>query len=273
MLNHPQHPVNQMKHNKYKLFLILLSGIALFLLYSTHLNNKLNPTGAPPYSEAEEEVPDTTPFSKFVNWKRPDGPAKVGIQIGHWKSNELPDELEKLRSSTGTSGGGKYEWEVNLEISKELVKLLETNGITTELLPATVPPEYWADVFISIHADGSLNRLTNGFKIATPWRDWSLKGSKAADLIEISYGKTTNFPKDPKITRNMKGYYAFSWWKYEHAVHPMTTSLIIETGFLTNPYEQRILINKPELIARGIAEGLINYLDSENLLTKQDVQQ
>ena len=261
----------QMKPNIFKLFIIFLIVTAVFF-YSFQLKNKLNSTGAPPYGELEEEVPITTPFSKFVNWKRPDGPAKVGIQVGHWKSNELPDELEKLRSSTGTSGGGKYEWEVNLEISKELAKLLETNGITAELLPATVPPEYWADVFISIHADGSLDRSTNGFKIATPWRDWSSKGSKVAEYIESSYGKTTNLPKDPKITRNMKGYYAFSWWKYEHAVHPMTTSLIIETGFLTNPYEQRKLINNPELIARGIAEGLINYLDSENLLMKLSIQ-
>ena len=259
--------------SEFKIVLIVLIGISAYLFYNNYSESKSKPTGAPPYGESEEEVPDTSPYSRFKNWKRPDGPAKVGIQVGHWKSQELPGELEKLRSSTGTSGGGKYEWEVNLEISKELAKQLETNGVKAELLPATVPPEYWADVFISIHADGSLDRSTNGFKVATPWRDWTSKGKKLSEYIENSYGKTTGFPKDPNISRNMKGYYAFSWWRYNHAVHPMTTSIIVETGFLSNLYEQRILINNPKMIALGIAEGLIKYLESENLLNGQNVPQ
>ena len=64
----------------------------------------------------------------------------------------------------------------------------------------------------------------------------------------------------------MRGYYAFAWWRYEHAVHPMTASLILETGFLTNPSDRKIIVSKPEVSARGLANGIIKYLESENIL-------
>lgn len=36
-------------------------------------------------------------FPNIANWKRPDVPPTVGLQVGHWKTKELPDELERLR--------------------------------------------------------------------------------------------------------------------------------------------------------------------------------
>src|SRR5688572_29749836 len=114
----------------------------------------------------------TTVINPYENWKRPDGPAKVTLQVGHWKNKELPDEFEKLRrTGGGTSGGGKAEWEVNLEIAELTAELLRPEGIIVEILPATVPASYWADVFISIHADGNENSTVSGYKIAAPRRD------------------------------------------------------------------------------------------------------
>src|SRR5437870_5598950 len=37
---------------------------------------------------------------------------RIGIQAGHWKNNELPDEFSRLRiAGTGTSAAGYNEWE------------------------------------------------------------------------------------------------------------------------------------------------------------------
>ena len=84
--------------------------------------------------------------------------------------------------------------------------------------------------------------------------------------LENAYEDATGYEKDSNITRNMRGYYAFSWWRYEHAIHPMTTAAIIETGFLTNKLDQKMLVNSPEIAAEGIAQGILNYLGRKGLL-------
>jgi len=223
-------------------------------------------TGAPPYGESEEQIPVAGSLSWLKDWQRPDGPLKVGIQVGHWKNNELPEELKKLKPSTGSAGGGKNEWEVNLTIAKETAKILEQKGIKVEVLPATVPKSYWADVFIAIHADGSTDRSKSGFKIAAPWRDYSGNAPELVDHLKKSYQEVTSFSNDENITRNMRGYYAFAWWRYDHTIHPMATAAIIETGFLTNYSDRQLLINKPGIPAQGIAQGVFDYLSKKGLL-------
>ena len=116
------------------------------------------------YENTERRFPD------FSDWQRPDGPPRVGLQAGHWKAQELPDELQRLRErGGGTSGGGKAEWEVNLAIVEETAFLLRAQGIVVDILPATIPKAYWADVFIAIHADGNTNPNVSGFKVASAY--------------------------------------------------------------------------------------------------------
>lgn len=223
-------------------------------------------TGAPPYGASEEEVPESEPYSIIKNWLRPEGPAKVGIQIGHYKNDELPEELERLRGNTGSSGGGKWEWEVNYEIAHLIAEKLENEDVEVDIIPATVPPRYWADVFVAIHADGSEDRNKSGYKFAGPWRDFSGGSNKLVTILEEKYEEATSLAKDENISRNMRGYYAFSWWRNEHAIHPMTTAVIAETGFLTNRNDQKLLINSPEIPATAIAEGILEYLRTKELI-------
>lgn len=194
-------------------------------------------------------------------WKRPEGPPKVALQVGHWKTDELPDELSRLRErGGGTSGGGKKEWEVNLKISQETKRILEAKGVAVEIIPATVPISYWVDIFLSVHADGNANPNASGFKSAAPWRDFTGMSDDLISVLDEEYQKTTGMEHNSNITRNMRGYYAFNWWRYEHSVHPMTISAIIETGFLTSPNDQKILIGDPKRAASGIANGIIRFL-------------
>lgn len=218
--------------------------------------------GAPPYiADANDESPfGLERFPDILNWKRPDGPLRVGLQVGHWKNSELPEELKKIRGNSGASNKGVAEWEVNLAIALETKSLLEKEGIMTDILPATVPPSYWADAFVAIHADGSESPTTNGFKVAAPRRDYTHRASDLVTLLEQVYAEEVGSSLDPNVTKNMRGYYAFSWWRFIHSVHPMTPSVILETGFLTNPKEAKLLIDHPEIPAQAIAKALITFL-------------
>lgn len=254
-----------------KTALFLLFGALAFgiVFFQTNQFTSLEiVSGAPPYDASSSDyVSEREEQALLGNWKRPEGPAKVALQVGHWKNEEVPEELHKLRGNTGATGGGKTEWEVNYDIAIRTKELLEEQGIIVELLPATVPPQYWADAFVAIHADGSLDPEKSGYKLATPRRDYTGNADELLTSIETTYGNATGLELDPNVTRNMRGYYAFSWWRYEHATHPMTPSVILETGFLSSPSDRQLLIGNPQKSAEGLAEGLTNYLKSQNLLS------
>lgn len=245
--------------------LSILSAVIFLVssLYRFHLVSSAN--GAPPYA-IEDLTPPSDPYAWILEWKRPDGPPRVGLQAGHWKNNELPEELSRLIGSTGATGGGKAEWEVNLEIASLTKDILEKEGVTVDILPATVPVRYYADAFVAIHADGSLDRSARGFKLSAPRRDYSGYAEELAAHMRASYRESTRLPEDPNISHNMTGYYAFAWWRYDHSVHPRAASIIFETGFLTNHLDRQTIVSHPEKSAEGLAQGILLYLRSRKLL-------
>lgn len=188
-------------------------------------------------------------------------PLRVGIQVGHWKNSEVPEELDGLkRNGGGASGGGKTEVDTVLVIARKVQVLLESKGVVVDLIPATVPPDYLADAFVSIHADGNANPSVSGFKIASPQRDFSGKSLSLVEELNSAYAKETKLAQDSNITRRMSGYYAFNWRRYVHTVHPMTPAVIVETGFMTSPTDRTVIVTNPDKSARGIANGIINFL-------------
>lgn len=244
-----------------KLLLILLLIFSGFMLHESGFLNNFQ--RSQPVREVSENVEESLDLS---NWVRPDGPTRVGIQVGHWKNEEVPEELENLKGNSGASGGGRTEWEVNYAIAVELKGMLEAKGVVVDLLPATIPPQYYADAFVSIHADGNEDTSKSGFKAASPRRIMASKTGKLLEEVEQSYQEVTGLPKDTNISRNMTGYYAFRWWRYQHAIHPMTPAIILETGFLTSPEDRELIVDQPEVPAEAIAQGITDYLISENLI-------
>jgi N-acetylmuramoyl-L-alanine amidase len=195
-------------------------------------------------------------------WRRPDGPVRVALQAGHWKAAEAPDEQARLRTN-GTRGGGKAEWEVNLGIAQRTAQILEEAGYAVDVLPTTIPPAYWADVFVAIHADGHPNTSVSGYRAAAPRRDRTGRADELVELLTQTYGAATGLPHYPTITRRMRSYYAFNSRRYHHALHPMTVGVILETGFLTSPRDRRIIVDAQDRAARGIADAVIRFLEAE----------
>jgi hypothetical protein len=54
----------------------------------------------------------------------------------------------------------------------------------------------------------------------------------------------------------MQNYYAFNFRRYEHALHPMTIGVILETGFLTSARDREVIVSAPEVAARGIVDAV-----------------
>ena len=83
-----------------------------------------------------------------------------------------------------------------------------------------------------------------------PWEKTD-KAEILSSFIEEEYGKVVDLPLDPNVSRNMRGYYAFNWRRYEYSMHPMTVGAIVETGFLTNPNDRQIIVSSSQLAAEG----------------------
>jgi N-acetylmuramoyl-L-alanine amidase len=191
----------------------------------------------------------------------PPGPKRVGLQAGHWLTEQIPPELRGL--GPGTYAVGRAEWEVNLDIAERTAALLRASGVEAEVLPTTLPVEYKAHAFLSIHADGDDSGARQGFKLgraawsATPDADDRLIAS-----ITDAYAAMTHMPLDPVgPSRRMTAYYAFNSRRYCHAIQPGTPSAIIEAGYLTSAVDRQILLSDPDAAARGIATGLLRFLD------------
>ncbi len=187
-------------------------------------------------------------------------PLRVALQAGHWKAGEAPNELSGLRDNGGTRGGGKNEWEVNLEIAELAGSLLEKAGYEVDVLPATVPERYQADAFVAIHADGNNDASVAGYRVGSPRRDATQRAAELAEVLAQAYGEATGIRRLPVATRRMRGYYAFRYNRYRHAIHPSTVGVIIETGFLTSPVDRRVIVDDPARAAQGIFEGVTRFL-------------
>lgn len=251
--------VRRMRKQRIVLLLLALLLIGAFVLPSALLNAAPAQRRAAPGDDAARAAatPTLTPVP------RPSGPPRIGVQVGHWKSNELPDELARLRGSTGAHAAGYAEADVNYAIATRTKTLLEQRGYIVDLLPATVPVSYAADAFVAIHADGAASSASRGFKVATPWRT-SRASQHLNDVLTAEYGAATGLRRDGAITMNMRGYYAFSYNRHQHAVARTTPAVIIETGFLTNAADRALLVGQPDIVAIGIANGITRYLDERD---------
>jgi hypothetical protein len=202
------------------------------------------------------------PFPRVPVWNPP-GPKRVGLQAGHWQYNLAPDELADLRTNPGAYGGGKAEWEVNLEIARRAAEYLRAAGVEVDILPTTIPVRYRAHAFVTIHADGDISGTLTGYKVAGPGFSATPEADAAlVAALNEEYGLATGLRRqDNQISRRMTGYYAFNARRYQHAVAPGVPQAIVETGFMTSASDRSLIIGDPDRAARGVANGVLRFLE------------
>ena len=222
----------------------------------------------PPVQQTQEPPPQRRrwwsrnrypgPIPTPEEWQPPDGPVRIALQVGHWRAHEAPRELSGLRRN-GTSWNGTHEREFNLVIVRRTAAMLEELGYVVDILPAVVPPGYRAHLFIAIHADASNDPGARGYRVSAPRRDATGRAQDFVDLLHQTYGAATGIRRLRDTTRRMRNYYAFNFRRYEHALHPMTIAVIIETGFLTNAGDRAVIMGQPERVARGIVDAITAF--------------
>ena len=233
----------------------------------------------PPAMEATPadpgDPPNTFGFSQLITSAKPGDPPgytrvpapkveggarRIGIQIGHWMTDNVPPELRRLEVQTGTSWDGITETQVSLQIATRLAALLRSHGYIVDIIPTTVPSGYLADAFVSLHMDGDGTGENSGFKLA----HGSRRGPYEQQLLEAikdEYGAATGLPYDAlRVTAAMRGYFGFSWQRYRSATSPFTPSVILEMGYLSNDSDRELAMDHADVLATGIANGVERFL-------------
>jgi N-acetylmuramoyl-L-alanine amidase len=187
------------------------------------------------------------------------GARRIGIQIGHWQTENVPPELHRLEIQTGTTWNGITEVDVTMGIANRVADLLKSHGYIVDIIPTTVPEGYLADAFVALHMDGDGTGENSGFKLAHGSRRGPYEQQLLEDISQ-EYGAATGLPIDPRTTILMRGYYAFNWQRYRSATSPFTPAVILEMGFLSNDGDRALVMDKPDLVARAIANGIERFL-------------
>jgi N-acetylmuramoyl-L-alanine amidase len=178
---------------------------------------------------------------------------KIGIVSGHWGND-----------SGAVCEDKTTEADINLRIATLVQQKLSALGYETDLLKEFDPrlAGYHAAVLLSIHNDSCeyINDQATGFKVAAAMssRDLNLANRLAA-CLRNRYQRTTGLPLHDSVTNDMSLYHAFN------EIDPNTTAAIIETGFLRLDYD--ILKNKTELVATGVSDGILCFINNENIIS------
>jgi N-acetylmuramoyl-L-alanine amidase len=223
-----------------------------------YIDTLLGPVGAVTILPAKSGDPPG--YVRIVPPKVPDGPRRVGIQVGHWMTDNVPPELQRLDSATGASWDGINEVDINLDIAQRVAALLKSQGLAVDILPTTIPAGYVADAFVALHADSDGVGYKSGFKIAHAVRRGPYEDQFQRDLTD-EYAAATGLSYDAAgVTRNMTNYYGLSWSRYRSATSPFTPSLVLEMGFLSNDDDRALMIEDADTVAEGIANGILRFL-------------
>ncbi|MBI9048492.1 MAG: N-acetylmuramoyl-L-alanine amidase [Anaerolineaceae bacterium] len=175
---------------------------------------------------------------------------RIGIVAGHWGNDAgavCPDGLTEL--------------DVNLRIATLVKQYLIEEGFTVDLLQEFDPrlSQYTAMALISIHNDSCdyINEEATGFKVAGALSNsYPEKSNRLTSCMAHRYNETTGLKFHYNtITNDMTGYHAFG------EMNPDTTAIIIETGFMN--LDRDLLTENPELVAKGIVNGILCYVRNE----------
>lgn len=159
-----------------------------------------------------------------------------------------------------TSYSGYYEKNVNLSIARKVATYLENSGVNVIMTRnsdtfielndrAEIANRANADLFVSIHCDSHPKSSQRGYTLyVAPTASWSSK--KTAAAIEQSMSRT----ELSSIGIRSRDFRVL--------VRTSCPAVLVECGYLTNPYEADLLDDSgfQDRIARAIADGIVNSL-------------
>jgi len=158
--------------------------------------------------------------------------------------------------------GGYHEVDINQKIANFVKDNLVAAGYDVDLLTEfdTRLTGYQSLALVSIHSDSCeyINDQATGFKVSTTGLNMNPeKSARLTTCLQTKYTEITGLQfHSGAVTSDMTTYHPFN------EVDNNTTAAVIEIGYLY--LDNKILTEHPDLIARGISEGILCYVNNEN---------
>jgi len=222
------------------------TGLVPIIAVATDASGELTQVEGPIIIPLSTPVPTATPVPQFT--PTPALP-RIGIIAGHTGSD-----------SGAICDDGLQEVDINADIGRRVVAMLTSYGWEVEMLEEFDDRlnGYQADALLAIHADSCNVPGRSGFKMARAESSYIPDPEdRLVDCVSRHYAEETGLLFDPyTITYDMRRYHAY----YE--IDPSTPAAIIETGFMLE--DRALLTERPEVVAKGIADGLICFVEGSS---------
>ena len=169
--------------------------------------------------------------------------------------------------NTGAEGNGLFEQDITYEVGQRLAALLRQNGNFAVRLSRPTPDtqignsnasslslrvqdanSWGADYFISIHTNAAASPAPSGSEQLV-YRT-SGEAYRLAQAIAPALAEATGLRNRGIIAR--PGLYVLR--------RTRMPAVLSEIGFITNPSDAALMSERPDLFARGIYRGILNYL-------------
>jgi N-acetylmuramoyl-L-alanine amidase len=196
-------------------------------------------------AQATSQAAITPTALPIENWQR-----RIGIVSGHrgYDSGAVCTDIELT------------EAEINYSVAQLVVQKLRGMRYEVDLLEEFDDRlnGYRAAALVSIHADSCdyINDVATGFKVAGAASRMSVspQDQHLVECLKERYAEVTGLRLHPSVTEDMSYYHGFE------EISPRTPAAIIETGFMY--LDRALLTQNPDLVAQGIVEGLLCYLET-----------
>ena len=173
--------------------------------------------------------------------------------------------------NTGAEGNGFYEQDITFDIGRRLFALLSENPAFTPRLSRPTEDtrlgtsnssslkvrvdeaNAWnADVFLSLHTNAAENERASGSEALVYGEGSTVARELAEDILEELHLVTG--------LRNRGVIYRPGLYVLKETEMP---AVLVEMGFISNPYDAELMVYSPNLFALGIYRGILKYYGLE----------